>query len=186
MIEYKKCNKCKNEFPATPEFFYRDKAIKCGLRAQCKVCMSKTNQKYRKENKEKIKKYKHKYHKDNKEEITKKRREYRKNNPVKIKKQIRDAHLKFRYNISIEDYNEKFKEQDGKCEICGQYETAKSKSNKIRPLCVDHNHITNEVRGLLCNNCNQLIGRSLENSFILIKTINYLKKYKNHARRIKE
>ena len=43
--------------------------------------------------------------------------------------------------------------QDGKCAICGVSERKLGK-----PLCLDHNHITGEVRGLLCNNCNSGIG----------------------------
>lgn len=37
------------------------------------------------------------------------------------------------------------------CEICGVVESD-------RPLCVDHDHTTGAMRGLLCNNCNAGIG----------------------------
>ena len=36
----KKCNKCKNEYPATKEFFYSDKSKKDGLTTICKTCKS--------------------------------------------------------------------------------------------------------------------------------------------------
>lgn len=39
--------------------------------------------------------------------------------------------------------------QDGKCLIC------KKEKNK---LCVDHNHDTGKIRGLLCVKCNSNLG----------------------------
>lgn len=35
----KTCTKCKTEYPATAEFFYRGKKYKNGLQSWCKVCM---------------------------------------------------------------------------------------------------------------------------------------------------
>lgn len=49
--------------------------------------------------------------------------------------------------------------QDGGCGICGAKETHVSKNGKLKDLAVDHDHATGEVRGLLCFNCNQGIGR---------------------------
>src|SRR6267154_1063749 len=40
-IPLKRCTKCGEEFPATPEFFHRMKQSKDGLRPNCKVCMRK-------------------------------------------------------------------------------------------------------------------------------------------------
>ena len=37
----KTCHKCKREFPATPEYFYRDKKARDGLRSSCKICSKK-------------------------------------------------------------------------------------------------------------------------------------------------
>ncbi len=61
------------------------------------------------------------------------------------------------YNITISDYDEMFKLQEGKCAICG---TDKSvKSGKSQHFSVDHCHTTGKVRGLLCLACNHLLGR---------------------------
>ncbi len=80
--------------------------------------------------------------------------------------------LKMRYGISLEEYNEMFNEQDGKCAICGIHQSLLSQS-----LSVDHNHITGDVRALLCNDCNLLIGHCFERIETLKKAIKYLKKY---------
>ncbi len=39
----KRCSKCRREFPATPEFFYRQKAKKDGLAYDCKQCHEKSS-----------------------------------------------------------------------------------------------------------------------------------------------
>jgi len=52
-----------------------------------------------------------------------------------------------------------------------------SNTHKWCPLSVDHNHLTGEIRGLLCQRCNQGLGSFLENPEILNKAILYLKTY---------
>jgi hypothetical protein len=80
--------------------------------------------------------------------------------------------LKQRYGITIEEYNKIFQKQKGKCAICGKHQA----EFKVA-LAVDHNHITNEVRGLLCCNCNMGIGRLQDNVEILNNAISYLKRF---------
>jgi len=41
-------------------------------------------------------------------------------------------------------------------------------------LAIDHNHLTNKVRGLLCNKCNQGIGFFNDNVHLLSEAIKYL------------
>jgi hypothetical protein len=67
--------------------------------------------------------------------------------------------LKAKYKITLEQYNEMLKLQNGVCKICNKPETAIDKvTKKIRTLSVDHCHDTKKVRGLLCHNCNVGIG----------------------------
>lgn len=63
------------------------------------------------------------------------------------------AELKYKYGITKEDYNKLFKEQNGKCAICGKHQI----DLNVR-LCVDHNHLTGAIRGLLCMKCNYSLG----------------------------
>lgn len=63
----------------------------------------------------------------------------------------KNSDLKYNYGITLQEYNDLLQSQDGKCGICSKFP-----SNKR--LAVDHNHITGEVRGLLCDNCNRGIG----------------------------
>ena len=84
----------------------------------------------------------------------------------------RDSSFKSRYNITTEEYNDKFKEQEGKCEICGKHQ-----KDLDRALCVDHNHDTGKNRGLLCSNCNSMLGFALDKTSILINGSKYIQKY---------
>ena len=54
------------------------------------------------------------------------------------------------YGIDVQTYDRLLSEQDERCGLCGE---------KMDPPCIDHNHDTNEVRGLLCNGCNLTLGQ---------------------------
>lgn len=70
----------------------------------------------------------------------------------------RDAKLKHRYGITLEDYERRLIEQDGKCAICKQPPGKNVRAHWGGKLCVDHCHDTGKVRGLLCNDCNLAVG----------------------------
>ena len=78
--------------------------------------------------------------------------------------------LKNKYDLTLEQYDQMFDAQNGRCEICGGL----NKSG--RRLAVDHNHDTGEIRGLLCNRCNGQLAALEDKTF---KTVaeEYLKKY---------
>ena len=73
---------------------------------------------------------------------------------------IKRKHMLFiRYGITLEEYNELFELQEGKCLICGTHEKDVAPGPfGIKRLCVDHDHNTGKIRGLLCNNCNSKLG----------------------------
>jgi len=76
-------------------------------------------------------------------------REYRLKNIEHIRIKDRFKSLKSKYGVTQEVYDAMFKQQNGVCKICKQTERGRYKN-----LAVDHNHTTNEVRGLLCRRCN--------------------------------
>ena len=61
------------------------------------------------------------------------------------------------YGISPEDYADLLSAQDGVCAICRKPETVRNQDGP-RPLCLDHDHLTGTVRGLLCHSCNLSLG----------------------------
>lgn len=107
------------------------------------------NKKYHSEHKE----YNHvackKWRESHKEEISIRQKKWYKKNKKKVQAYI----LKRRYNLTIEQYNELYIIQQGRCQICGEHQ-----SNLAIALSVDHNHNSKQVRGLLCQQCNTALG----------------------------
>lgn len=62
------------------------------------------------------------------------------------------------YNITPQEYMDMMAKQGNKCAICNQFETKRTGKGNTQPLSIDHNHRTNKVRALLCNNCNRALG----------------------------
>ena len=83
----------------------------------------------------------------------------------------RETNLLCNYGLTLKAYNELLEAQNFGCKICKAVVTDSIRSN----LSVDHNHKTNHVRGLLCGNCNRLLGYAKENQTILLRAIQYLK-----------
>ena len=72
----------------------------------------------------------------------------------------RGKHLEYKYNMTNEDYEAMLEKQDHKCAVCGINEVHAENSRR----CVDHDHNTGQVRGLLCKKCNQAIGLLQDNA----------------------
>lgn len=68
----------------------------------------------------------------------------------------RNSYLK-RYGMTQDDWEMLLLANDSHCPICGK------PFNKKRLACVDHNHKTGHVRGLLCQACNWTIGSMHDN-----------------------
>lgn len=67
----------------------------------------------------------------------------------------RESHLRLHYGITTEQYDEMLAKQDHACAICTRH-----KDQFKTRLAVDHNHVTGEIRGLLCAYCNhRIVGR---------------------------
>lgn len=86
-----------------------------------------------------------------------------------VRKRNNRKHILKAYNLTLEHFDRLKKINNNKCWICGC-------ESHTEELCVDHNHKTNDIRGLLCHNCNKTLGIINENPFILIKMVHYLNK----------
>lgn len=106
--------------------------------------------------------------------------EWRHKNPERFKEHWKMLNAKRpqrhvqRYGITEQQYAEMVKAQDGKCAIC-----AAPPVKKI--LCVDHDHATGEVRGLLCDKCNRGLGQFKDDAATLYKAAMYLTKQQRVA-----
>jgi hypothetical protein len=89
----------------------------------------------------------------------------RKNDPEWSRKKKNNA-LKFNFGITLDEYEAMAEAQGNSCAICRLPKT---------PLCVDHCHTTGKVRGLLCHECNKMLGFAGDNIEVLNTAIQYLK-----------
>lgn len=95
-------------------------------------------------------------------------------NPEKAKSQ----RLK-KYGIDYDGYNALREKQSYSCAVCGKHETEVSQGRAkttATALVVDHCHTTKDIRGLLCTNCNTILGKCYDSVDILLKAIQYLKR----------
>lgn len=72
--------------------------------------------------------------------------------------------------FSINDFNRAFQIQGGLCKGCKRHQSEFQKS-----LSVDHDHKTGNFRGLLCFDCNFLLGLAKDKIEILEALIKYLR-----------
>lgn len=100
-------------------------------------------------------------------------RRRRRLNYKKNPKMHKNFMLKKTYGITLKQFNQMLKIQGHSCSICNKH-----KRNETKMLHVDHNHLTGNVRGLLCQSCNLGLGR-LKGDLgidILLKAVAYLRK----------
>ncbi len=72
------------------------------------------------------------------------------------------------YGMTPEEYDEMFEAQNGLCAVCGK------PPSSGRHLVVEHDHDTDEVRGLTCDSCNLGIGLFHNDPDLLIAAAMYL------------
>lgn len=117
--------------------------------AKCKVCR------------------KNSYLANREKSLAKKREQYHSD-----KDKFTDIRLRSKYGIGVHEYNKLLHDQSNRCAICRSYPGS-------RRLNVDHCHLTNKVRGLLCDHCNIALGHLKDNEERLLSAIRYLVRSKN-------
>ena len=140
------CSKCKID-KNEDEFYSCHKGAKKG---RCKVCTRAEAKAWKAANPERNKATNKKWNDNN-----------------YSKKRHRD--LKEQYGITPDQYQSMFDSQNGSCKICSIHQDKLSKR-----LSIDHCHDTGKVRGLLCGNCNLMLGYAEDKVDLLQKGINYL------------
>lgn len=78
--------------------------------------------------------------------------------------------LPSRYGITKDEYRLLYFQQAGVCAICHKPE--RTERNTL--LSVDHDHVTNRVRGLLCSQCNRAIGLLQDDPQVLRAAARYI------------
>jgi Recombination endonuclease VII len=132
-----------------------------------------SRRRYRESHKEQIKAAARRYRETHKEQISEYARrkwrtdpDHREKHRVRTRRSQRKMVFKRVYGISLEDYDVMFERQGGACAICKRTGVT---------LCVDHCHLTGEVRGLLCIRCNSAIGFCSDDPAVLLAAADYLR-----------
>lgn len=128
----------------------------------CKACSREKRREYYRNNLDAERAIRKKSREKNKEKIKNKFKDWYYKNPETAK----DRRLRYFYKITLNDFTNMFLAQNGVCAICANPED--------KNLVVDHDHITKNVRGLLCRTCNLGLGYFKDNPDLLNLAVNYL------------
>jgi hypothetical protein len=80
----------------------------------------------------------------------------------------REAHRRWKYGLTAEQFSAMLAAQRGCCAICGEH---------MGTPCVDHDHTTEKVRGLLCKECNWAIGFLHDNAVRMDRAAAYIREH---------
>lgn len=105
-------------------------------------------------------------------------RQDRKRNPAKWVSRDRKCDLKKKYGVDQAWYEVKLAEQGGTCALC-----PRTISMSGRSLHCDHCHVSEQLRGILCDRCNNCLER-VEKPGWIEKAIAYLAFYRDHPNKI--
>jgi hypothetical protein len=121
--------------------FKRGPSCKYGRTYTCKACEAKRVKEH----------YVDKPAKKNEQ----RRLDYRKHREKRLKS-VREWNLKTKYGLTISGYECLWEQQHGLCAVCGLPLVEGGGDNKWPP--VDHDHVTNKIRGIVHDLCNRMVG----------------------------
>lgn len=166
----KTCSKCFEEKPL--DRFGRASWIKSGYLAHCKDCDNKR----KRESETKLKTA-------DPEGWAERQREYqaryREKHPERVKEQDRRQSLKYKFGMTVEDYDRMLASQGGVCAVCDDPPTEKRLAVDHDRSCCPGNVSCGEcVRKLLCGKCNTALGLLRDNLEYIERIKEYVKGYK--------
>lgn len=147
-------------YRAKPELKAKKAVAMAAWRAANKGAIKEYQAHWKKENAETVRGYLKEYSRDYRER-------------PEVKQINRAKHLSKNYGISMADFVAMWDAQNGKCAVC-EIEMLPT-GRTADAACVDHNHVTGDVRGLLCRSCNHGIGHLKDSPEILELAAAYLR-----------
>lgn len=151
----KTCVTCKKKKPLTD--FYRKKNRRDGRRSDCKACGKRSVQKWERENPTKVRR-------TNNKSVQKHREGKFNTNTWKCRG----------IDFTQEKYETRLKKQAGVCAICKRPNPSKKKR-----FALDHNHDTGQVRGVVCDRCNLIVGIIEKDPTIIKASLQYLETWED-------
>lgn len=123
--------------------------------------------KWRKANPEKARRLTREWARRNRDKMLEHCRRWRAENRERARHTERVRNWKKKYGLTPEAAKALWESHAGQCAICDSKEH----------LCVDHDHKTGKIRGLLCRSCNLMLGNSRDQIEILRRAEAYLQKH---------
>jgi Recombination endonuclease VII len=160
----KRCRICNESKPLSD--FYRAAGTRDGYRGECKACnLAQQHERYLADParaKARVKQWQQE-NADRVNTYWRKRRQ-----EPEVKRREREAYLKRKFGISLDEYDAMLAEQGGVCAVCFREPTPGIS------LHVDHDHETGRIRGLLCFRCNNALGDLEDDPALLRSAARYL------------
>lgn len=138
------------------------------LTEQQRIKSRERGRRYQRKHRERLLLEKREWLKKNAERHRETQQAWRQRNRDRQRAISRKSRLRTKFGVTIEQYDEMLRAQGGRCAICLDLPSSK------RRLAIDHNHQTGAVRGLLCGQCNTMLGKSRDSIEILLKGVGYL------------
>jgi DNA-directed RNA polymerase subunit RPC12/RpoP len=167
------------------EYYDRNKDKIKELNKKYREDHKEERKKYYEEHKQEIKERNKKYREDqsHKQEIKERNKKYREDHKDYMKKYV-ESHKEYiriktreyklkKYGLTLSEFNAILLQQGYKCAICGKPLENRKQAH------IDHNHKTGKVRGILCNQCNLLLGYAFDDPDILQNAQDYILAHSN-------
>ena len=165
------CRSCNTRKPA--EEFGLNKSSKDGRAWRCKDCARVDMARWRAANAEHVRDYGRYRTRKRRAAMTAQQRD-----ELDRTNRRRRAH-----GVTAEEFLKMVKNQDQKCLICEtpmMLKASNERGDKRTFLaCVDHDHSTGKIRGILCNRCNRAVGMFGDDVNLMKKAIKYLMDSRN-------
>ena len=162
----KQCRICGEWKPL--EDFYRMAGMRDGHRNECKPCnLADKRERYARDP-TKYKAMVKRWQQGNSDRLNAYRRDY--NRRPERKRKSRDAYYRRTFGISADDFDALLGEQGGGCAICGAVPEREASFH------LDHDHVTGEIRGILCLSCNQALGHFRDDAGLLERAAVYVRR----------
>jgi len=89
---------------------------------------------------------------------------------------VRNKSLRRQYGLTLDQVEQMYVAQDGKCSICE--ETLDASKGSGKRFHVDHCHATGKVRALLCRRCNAGLGGFRDNPDWIRRAADYIERFR--------
>lgn len=92
----------------------------------------------------------------------------------------KDTRLRILYGIGLVEYERLLAKQNNRCAICRT--SRPGGAGEYWP--VDHDHITGQVRGLLCHRCNTALGQFQDDPEVIARALSYVAQHRQTVLRL--